>query len=204
MNETNPWADIALKDYESHMSSDNVFQLQTLNQIMAEQSLCRKNAIAILGVAGGNGLEHFREADVIYAIDINEEYLMQCRMRFSYFGDKLKLICQDLNYANLPKCQLLICNLIIEYIGIEMFVSLLKRTDFEVVSCVIQKNKDNHFVSISQSANKLDSLSDYHKDIDEKGLVNSVGLPVVLKKIYKLPNGKEFIRLDFAKSSFEE
>ena len=33
----NPWKDINLDDYEQHMSSENVQQLQTLNKLMKEQ-----------------------------------------------------------------------------------------------------------------------------------------------------------------------
>ena len=55
----NPWIDIDLDSYENHMSLENVFQLQTLNQMMKEQfSLYDAESIMILGIAGGNGLEH--------------------------------------------------------------------------------------------------------------------------------------------------
>ena len=30
----NPWEEISLDDYESHMSLDSVYQLQTMNAIM--------------------------------------------------------------------------------------------------------------------------------------------------------------------------
>ena len=33
----NPWEEIKLSDYESHMSLESVFQLQTMNQMMKEQ-----------------------------------------------------------------------------------------------------------------------------------------------------------------------
>ncbi|MCL2178717.1 MAG: hypothetical protein FWC28_05030 [Proteobacteria bacterium] len=85
-------------------------------------------------------------------------------------GNKLKLFCLDLSHAHFPKCQLLICNLIIEHIGINMFASLLQRTDFEIASCVIQKNEESPFVSPSPFADKLDCLSEFHRDIGEEAL----------------------------------
>ena len=53
----NPWEDINLKDYENHMSLENVFQLQSMNNIMKEQFYSYDiDTVMILGIAGGNGL----------------------------------------------------------------------------------------------------------------------------------------------------
>ncbi len=59
---TNPWEDIDLNSYEKHMSLGNVFQLQALNKMMREQFYSYSiKSIMILGIAGGNGLEHIDE-----------------------------------------------------------------------------------------------------------------------------------------------
>ena len=49
----NPWEEISLADYESHMKLDSVQQLQTMNAIMRGQfaELPTKTAM-VLGVAG--------------------------------------------------------------------------------------------------------------------------------------------------------
>ena len=55
----NPWKGIRLSDYESHMSLEEVGQLQELSRIMKGQfSEFASESAMILGVAGGNGLEH--------------------------------------------------------------------------------------------------------------------------------------------------
>ena len=55
----NPWKSIKLSDYENHMKSDAVMQLQTLNCMMKEQlNTFPAHSAMILGIAGGNGLEH--------------------------------------------------------------------------------------------------------------------------------------------------
>ena len=55
----NPWEEISLDDYEKHMRLDTVKQLQAMNAIMKEQFAAYPAETAmILGVAGGNGLEH--------------------------------------------------------------------------------------------------------------------------------------------------
>ena len=56
---SHPWKNIALNDYENHMRLENVYQLQTMNEMMKEQFCAHPaQSVIILGVAGGNGLEH--------------------------------------------------------------------------------------------------------------------------------------------------
>lgn len=55
----NPWTEISINNYEKHMSLESVYQLQALNGIMKEQFYSYPvKSIMILGVAGGNGLDH--------------------------------------------------------------------------------------------------------------------------------------------------
>ena len=54
----NAWTEIALSDYEGHMSSENVLQMQTINSMMKERStVFDAESVMILVVAGGKGLE---------------------------------------------------------------------------------------------------------------------------------------------------
>ena len=202
----NPWCDIKLSSYERHMQSGQVFQLQTLGQITQEQLAYPAAVIAILGIAGGNGLEYIDLAKTkkIVAYDINQIYLDECKARFSYLGDRLATICCDLgeNDFMLQNCDLLICNLIIEYLGIDVFCNLLKRnlTRLKTVTCVIQKDHGNNFVSSSEASSELASLNAIHNDIDEHVLDRSlkdIGFHLITRKSYLLPNHKEFIRLDY-------
>ena len=56
-----PWEEISLDDYENHMSLDSVYQLQTMNAIMKPQfEDYQAETAMILGIAGGNGLQHIR------------------------------------------------------------------------------------------------------------------------------------------------
>ena len=72
----NPWKDINLSDYENHMALDSVQQLQAMNQMMKGQlnQYDIKSAM-ILGIAGGNGLEHVdtEKLNKVYGADINQE-----------------------------------------------------------------------------------------------------------------------------------
>ena len=82
----NPWREISLEDYENHMKLDSVMQLQTLNKMMKTQlSDYDVSTVMILGVAGGNGLEHIdkNKYKKVYGVDINENYLKMVTERYA-------------------------------------------------------------------------------------------------------------------------
>jgi hypothetical protein len=202
----NPWNEIELDVYERHMQSDGVLQLQTLSRITAEQLGYQKPSVAFLGAAGGNGLEHIDPCIVskVYAIDISKAYLDVCKQRYSHLGAALETLQCDLAEPGLmlPPAELLICNLIIEYVGLGNFTELIRSNADRVgvVSCVIQKNNGNGFVSRSSTAQSLDCLQNFHQDIDERDLTQAlagIGFTLRLRRVYPLPNAKKFIRLDF-------
>lgn len=61
----NPWVEILLDDYENHMRLGSVMQLQTMNQMMKSQlEDYPVSSAMILGVAGGNGLEHVQKVNM--------------------------------------------------------------------------------------------------------------------------------------------
>lgn len=205
----NPWEKIDLNIYEIHMASEKVLQLQTLNYITKQQLNDYDHTnTAILGIAGGNGLENIdlTTTKKVYGIDINREYLDMCRKRYPELYNILELICCDLNNINtvLPHSNILICNLIVEYLGVYKFTELIKnnRENINIVSCVIQKNNNNSFVSRSGLSYAFDPLMSIHNDINKNELINSfinAGFHCIKSLVYPLPNGKEFIRIDFDK-----
>ncbi|MBZ9623799.1 class I SAM-dependent methyltransferase [Clostridium sp. FP2] len=204
---SNPWQLIDFATYENHMSSDEVYQLQTLNEITKEQLQDNQRTfVGVLGVAGGNGLNNIDilKTQKVYAVDINKNYLDICKQRYQYLGNTLEILCGDLTDADviLPYTNLLICNLIIEYIGEKEFISIIDRNkiNIDVVSCVIQKNNDNSFVSNSDLNSHFQPILSIHHNIDENRLnylFSTIEFTCIKNKKYKLPNGKEFIRMDF-------
>ncbi len=76
----NPWEEISLADYENHMKLDSVMQLQALNEMMKAQfNDYPVSNIMILGIAGGNGLEHISKDkfERMYGVDVNADYLKE-------------------------------------------------------------------------------------------------------------------------------
>ena len=80
----NPWENIKLSDYENHMSLDTVYQLQALSEMMHKQLYTYDvKSIMILGIAGGNGLEHIDRTRInkVYGVDVNKDFLKEFSIR---------------------------------------------------------------------------------------------------------------------------
>ncbi|MCR4930388.1 MAG: methyltransferase type 11 [Lachnospiraceae bacterium] len=203
---TNPWEDISLDDYESHMSLESVKQLQTMNSIMKDQfSDFPVETAMVLGIAGGNGLEYVSSEKFkkVYGVDVNKEYLQAVSKRYCNLSDILECIRVDLtkDYSKLPKSQMVIANLLIEYIGYQTFRNVILQVEPEYVSCVIQINTDDkNWVSDSPYLHAFDRLDEVHCQMDEqelKRVMETIGYHETLRKVYDLPNGKALIRMDF-------
>ena len=202
----NPWEDIALSDYENHMSLDSVQQLQAMNSIMKDQfeSYPVESAM-VLGVAGGNGLEHVStdKYKTVYGVDINADYLKIVEERYSDLSGVLQ--CLNLDLINesykLPEAQLVIANLLIEYIGYDAFAKAMMRACPLYISCVIQINKDEaEWVSDSPYLHAFDRLDEVHCQMEEQALteaMDQIGYKKIRVQSNPLPNGKAFLRLDF-------
>lgn len=203
----NPWEEIDLTVYENHMSLEGVMQLQTMNRMMREQFFTRDvNSVMIFGVAGGNGLEHFIGKNVgkVYGVDINEEYLKKCRQRYPELKGVFEPLCVDLTAENiaLPSAELLIANLLIEYIGIEAFLRAVEKVSPEYLSCITQKDLGVSFVSDSPYLRSFDRLREVHRNIDPDELSDGLsrhGYRRDLLSETSLPNGKLLIRSDFSR-----
>ena len=95
---SNPWLSIPLEDYEGHMGSAGVQQLTALAELFKRAlDLCLPESVAVLGIAGGNGLEQIDYAVTkrIVGVDINPRYLEEVRRRFGTLAG-LELHCGDL------------------------------------------------------------------------------------------------------------
>jgi len=206
MSDQNPWEKISLDDYEKHMSLDSVQQLQKMNAIMKDQFEAYPVRTAmVLGVAGGNGLEHVRteKYQKVYGIDINEDYLRVVSGRYKDLGEVLQ--CMRVDVANdadlLPKAELVIANLLIEYIGYSAFQNVIQRVKPEYVSCVIQINTDTkNWVSDSPYIHAFDDLDRVHCQMEEEKLIeimDEIHYSKIKRVMEDLPNGKALLRLDF-------
>lgn len=202
---SNPWEEINLDDYENHMKLDSVMQLQAMNTIMKMQFYkypARK--VMILGIAGGNGLEHINPQiiETVYGVDINSTYLEECVKRYPKLRGTLIPLCVNLvnDKVMLPHADLVVANLLIEYIGYDCFQKVIEQVRPSYVSCVIQINTDNNFISDSPYVHVFDCLDSVHHQIDARHLIkimDCINYNLIMHENKLLPNGKKLVRLDF-------
>lgn len=91
-----PWLDIPLDDYESHMTLPYVGQAQLLSRLLSEAiESYRPSSLALLGCAGGNGLERVPSTSVerVVGIDINPQYLQRTADRYRDRIPRLEPFC---------------------------------------------------------------------------------------------------------------
>jgi SAM-dependent methyltransferase len=119
---SNPWLDIPLADYEGHMTSAEVQQLGALSDLFAEAiAFSHPASVAVLGVAGGNGLERIdsKMTARVVGLDVNPLYLDAVRRRYSHVAG-LELHCIDLaeQVIELQPVQLVHAALVFEHAGV--------------------------------------------------------------------------------------
>lgn len=203
-----PWKEISLDTYEAHMSLSSVQQLQKMNHIMKEQFAAYPvTTAAVLGIAGGNGLEHAdtEKYRCIYGVDINDKYLQAVRQRYGGLGETLQLLLLDLatEYDRLPQADLVIANLLIEYIGYPFFQKCVQQMKPKYVSCVLQVNEGtNSWVSESPYLHAFDGLNQIHHKTgktETDAAMMEIGYDRIYCETTALPNGKGLLRLDYQK-----
>lgn len=202
-----PWKEIALSDYENHMKLDSVMQLQAMNTMMRRQlDNAAADAVMILGVAGGNGLEHIRQDKWkrVYGVDINPDYLRAVEQRYPELTGILECLCVDLteDVCSLPKAELVIANLLVEYIGYGCFQRIVRQVEPKEVTCIIQINTAEGWVSDSPYLHVFDGLERIHCQMEEEKLEQAmaeIGYGRIALLEHPLPNGKKLVQLDFEK-----
>lgn len=203
----NPWESIPLTDYENHMKLDSVMQLQSLNKMMKEQfNIPCVSSVMILGIAGGNGLEHIQKNkfEKVYGVDVNASYLKEVEIRYSNLNEILECLCIDLikESHKLPKADMVIANLLIEYIGYECFQKAIIQVNPQYISCIIQINGEEKWVSDSPYLHVFDGLEQVHHQMEEERLKETmleIGYHQIKNLSHMLPNGKKLVQLDFRK-----
>lgn len=204
----NPWEEISLNTYELHMGLESVMQLQAMNEIMNDQFYNYPvSTVMILGIAGGNGLDNINTDKIkkVYGVDINENYLSECVKRYPELREVFTPILCDIQSEDisLPKAEIVVANLFIEYVGYENFKRAIQRIQPEYVSCVIQVNTDNSFVSDSPYLHEFDGLDEVHREINRNELITAmedIKYVLIYEESKALPNGKSLLRLDFKNS----
>jgi hypothetical protein len=196
---SNPWLAIPLADYEGHMEAPEVCQLQTLSSLFAEALAVRRPpSAAILGIAGGNGLDRIDTALTrrIVGLDINPAYLDAVRRRYPDLPG-LELHCTDLAGPSieLPPVELVHAALVFEHAGtgrcLENALALLAADG--AFSVVLQLPGASEQTVGSSGVASIRSLQSHFSLIDPlgfRGLLRERGLEPVYEAQRAVPGGK--------------
>jgi hypothetical protein len=119
----NPWLALPLEDYEGHMGPAGANQLGPLADLFGEAlARLRPRSVAVLGIAGGNGLQHVDSTLTtrVVGIDVNPGYLAATKDRFPDLRG-LELRCADLtrDLLDLEPVSLVHAALVFEHAGMD-------------------------------------------------------------------------------------
>lgn len=125
-----PWHQIPLADYEAHMALPSVAQAELLrNSLQRTVARFQPRTLAVLGVAGGNGLECVDPAIVrrVVAVDLNPQYLEVCVNRHAATFQQFEPVLHDLALGPLAiqPVECVFAGLVLEYLELECFYDLL-------------------------------------------------------------------------------
>ena len=200
--EHNPWLEIPAGDYEGHMSSPPVGQLQMLNRlfkrVLAET---QPASAAVLGCATGNGFEHFDPAVTRYilGVDINPSYLEIARQRYSGWEARLELKCADLHTDCFGGRQfdLIHAGLVFEYVDAAVVLAhIYNALKPQGRLSVVLQMPNQGLSAVSQTPYKsLEKLAPamhlFEKD-QFTAITNKAGFKKKTEEIILLPSSKEF------------
>ena len=197
----NPWLEIPLNDYEEHMRALGVEQLEVLAELFASAlATCEPKSVAVLGIAGGNGLEAVDPSVTlrVVGIDINPAYLEATRRRFGTILN-LELHCLDLANQDIEiePVDLVHAGLIFEHAGIEQCLAnglAILALDgtlsviLQLPSAGAREVGSSPFATISKLAGEFSLV----KPEDLISQLLSRGVKLVQQSTRPLPSGKSF------------
>ncbi|CVI67774.1 hypothetical protein NDGK_00999 [Clostridiales bacterium CHKCI001] len=176
-------------------------QLQAMNGMMKGQfDAYPISSVMILGIAGGNGLEHISKNKFkkLYGVDVNPSYLKEVIHRCSDFNGILECICVNLidEADKLPKADMVIANLLIEYIGYKCFQKVIQCVNPKYILCIIQINLEDNWVSDSPYLHVFDRLEEIHHQMEEQTMLE-INYYAIKTLEHMLPNGRKLVQMDF-------
>ena len=196
---SDPWLSIPLADYEGHMGADNVQQLSALSDLFKRAlDVCLPDSVAILGIAGGNGLEHANPATIkrIVGVDINPGYLDEVRRRFGTHPS-LELHCVDLSKDELRVAPVALVHgaLFFEHAGVgralDNALSMVSRGGTLSVVLQLPDREQQNVTPTSYPSMQTLAGSFAFVDVSHlRALVEHQGFRLLSEELRPLPTGK--------------
>lgn len=199
---SNPWMTIPLADYEMHMSLPLIGQAKMLaDQLELLIERHAPGSVAIIGCAGGNGLERIKSAELerIVAVDINPEYIAQAKARHATRLTQLELCCADIQSEslNFGAVDLVYAALIFEYVDTRSTLASLRRNcrQSATLATLLQLPHAAQAAVTPSPYSSLGALAPFMKLLAPDELcrvAKSAGFDAVNSEVITLPSGKRF------------
>jgi SAM-dependent methyltransferase len=205
----NPWLEIPAGDYEGHMGSPQVGQLQMLSRLF-KRALAETTpeSVAVLGCATGNGFEHFDSAVTRYilGVDINPAYLAIARQWYIALQPRLELKCADLHTDCFGRRQfdLVYAGLVFEHVDAAVVLAhIYSALKPQGRLAVVLQMPNQSLSAVSHTSYKsLEKLAPtmhiFERD-QFTDLANQADLHETEAEIINLPSGKAFFYAIFHK-----
>ena len=161
----------------------------------------RPTSIAIVGCAGGNGLDRIEPGQMerIVAVDINPTYIKAVRIRHTRRLAHLELYCDDIQSTSLQfkPVDMIYAALLFEYVDVGVALASLQRhcRPGGLLATLIQlAHRDHDVVSPSpyKSLNLLASVMKLIAPAELARLAVATGFTVAERELIELPSGKQF------------
>ena len=127
---SHPWLGIPIVDDEAHMALPSVGQARLLAvSLQRTVAQFQPRSLAVLGVAGGNGLEFIDPAIVrrVVALDFNPDYLDVCTRRHAASFADFEPVLHDLSQGPpaIARVDCIFAGLVLEYVRLDAICDYL-------------------------------------------------------------------------------
>ncbi len=208
----NPWTKIKLEDYENHMSLPDIKQAQYLSNYLKEiTEKYEPDSLAIIGCAGGNGLENIdsKTVEKVICVDINSEFIIEVEKRFRNSFKNIEFICEDINSekCKFEQVDLIFVGLVFEYVNFSLAIKKLSGLikPKGILAVVLQLPNEN-IPEVSPSPyTSLEILSDVFSFVPLskfKEASKEEGFELISENVAQLESGKEFCELGFQRIKY--
>lgn len=198
-----PWLDIPLQDYEGHMSLPAIGQAQMLaDQLELLLGRHAPESIALIGCAGGNGLERIELGRTrrVVAVDINPAYVRATGVRYAGRLPGLELHCADVQSEALQfePVDMIYAALLFEYVDVAAALASLKRlcrpggtlaTLVQLPHCDHEVVSPSPYATLSRLATAIRLVAP--TDLSTLALAAGFSAAAAVVRI-ELPSGKQF------------
>jgi hypothetical protein len=199
---SHPWLEIPIFDYEAHMAMPSVGQAQLLCTALRRTVVqFQPHSLAILGVAGGNGLDCI-ERNVVHrvvALDFNPDYLALCSRRYASSFREFEPVLHDLSQGppSIVPVECVFAGLVLEYLHVDKFCGYLAAllttggtfaTMLQLPSPILPEVSPSPFSSLT----RLESVFSFVEPRFLDDCLSAHGFSHVLGERHDLPSGKSF------------